>query len=147
DPEGLWELMYDATDYVGRRGLMMHAMGGIDIALWDIKGQAEGKPIHELLGGAKRDRIEAYGTIYPMGRTESEVSHQVEDAKGRLKLRNIKFAADPWWMDDVELTGKLLLAARRTLGDQGKMIVDAALSYKTAAEGLRLLPALQAAGV
>jgi L-alanine-DL-glutamate epimerase-like enolase superfamily enzyme len=43
--------MNEATDYVGRRGLVMHAIGGIDIALWDIKGQAEQKPISELLGG------------------------------------------------------------------------------------------------
>src|SRR5260370_37773535 len=27
-PEELWQLMYDATDYIGRRGLMMHAIGG-----------------------------------------------------------------------------------------------------------------------
>ena len=69
DPEGLWNLMYDATDYIGRRGLMMHAIGGIDLALWDVKGQVENKPISELLGGTHRDRVEAYGTIYPMART------------------------------------------------------------------------------
>ena len=68
DPERLWQLMYDATDYVGRRGLMMHAIGGIDLALWDIAGQAAGKPISELLGGRRRERVEAYGTIYPMAR-------------------------------------------------------------------------------
>ena len=39
NPEELWNLMYDATDYIGRRGIVMHAIGGIDLALWDIKGQ------------------------------------------------------------------------------------------------------------
>src|SRR5512134_552873 len=58
-PQELWQLMYEATDYVGRRGLVMHAMGGIDIALWDIKGQTEQIPISELLGGQHRQRIEA----------------------------------------------------------------------------------------
>src|SRR5690242_11662902 len=57
NPEELWNLMYDATDYIGRRGLVMHAIGGIDLALWDIKGQLEHKPIAELLGGAHRDRV------------------------------------------------------------------------------------------
>jgi len=48
DPE-LWQKMYDATDYVGRRGLVMHAIGGIDLALWDIRGKIKGKPVHALL--------------------------------------------------------------------------------------------------
>ena len=137
DPEALWQQMYDATDYVGRRGVAMHAIGGIDIALWDIAGQAAGKPVGELLGGIRHDRLPAYGTIYPMARTPADVARQVEDAK-RMNLRNIKFAADPWWLDDVNLTSSLLKSARKTLGDAGKIIVDAALSYRTADEGLRL---------
>jgi len=146
-PQDLWKLMYEATDYIGRRGLVMHAMGGIDIALWDIKGQAEQKPISELLGGVHRQRIEAYGTIYPMGRTVESVELQVEDALTRLRLRNIKFAADPWWMDDLDLTNQLLQAARRVLGPDRGMIVDAALSYRTAEDGLKLLPVLREAGI
>jgi len=143
DPTELWDLMYESTCYVGRRGLMMHAIGGVDIALWDIAAQARGVPIHELLGGAKRDRLEAYGTIYPMARTEQGVMQQVEDAKTRLRLRNIKFAADPWWMDDLALTQKLLRSARKALGDEGSLIVDAALAYRTATEGLKLIPILR----
>ena len=60
--------MYDATEDVGRRSLMMHAIGGIDLALWDIAGQAAGKPVSELLEGRCRERVEAYGTIYPIAR-------------------------------------------------------------------------------
>ncbi|MCU1276285.1 MAG: mandelate racemase/muconate lactonizing enzyme family protein [Bryobacterales bacterium] len=147
DPEGLWNLMYDATDYVGRRGLMMHAIGGIDLALWDIKGQIENKPVSELLGGTHHDRIQAYGTIYPMARTIDGVERQVEDALTRLRLRNIKFAADPWWMDDLDQTTRLLRAARHVLGNDRGMIIDAALSYKTAEEGLRLIPIFKEVGV
>jgi L-rhamnonate dehydratase len=142
EPEALWDLMYESTCYVGRRGLMMHAIGGVDIALWDIAAQARRVPVCELLGGAKRDRLEAYGTIYPMARTEQGVAHQVDDAKTRLRLRNVKFAADPWWMDDLATTRKLLRAARKALGDEGRLIVDAALAYQTADEGLKLLPVL-----
>ena len=146
NPRGLWDLMYDSTCYVGRRGLMMHAIGGVDIALWDIAGQMRGVPIHELLGGARRDRIEAYGTIYPMAATEAGVKRQVEEAMDRLRLRNVKFAADPWWMDDLDLTHRLLRSAREALGS-GRLIVDAALSYKTADEGLMLVPILKDVGV
>lgn len=100
-----------------------------------------------IVGGQHRQRIEAYGTIYPMGRTVESVEQQVEDALTRLGLRNIKFAADPWWMDDLDLTSQLLQAARRVLGPDRGMIVDAALSYQTAEEGLKLLPVLREAGI
>jgi len=146
NPKDLWDLMYESTCYVGRRGLMMHAIGGVDIALWDIAAQIRGVPVHELLGGARRDRIEAYGTIYPMATTEAGVKRQVEDAMARLRLRNVKFAADPWWMDDLDLTHRLLRSAREVLG-KGGLIVDAALSYKTADEGLKLVPILKDVGV
>ena len=146
DPARLWQRMYDATDYVGRRGLVMHAIGGLDLALWDLRGKIEGKPIHALLGGARRDRVPAYGTIYPMAHTPEEVRAQV--AEGQAKnLRNFKFAADPWWLDDLALTGRLLSAARAQAGDAAHLIVDAALSYRTAAEGACLIPIFRAVGL
>jgi L-alanine-DL-glutamate epimerase-like enolase superfamily enzyme len=142
DPEGLWNLMYDATDCVGRRGLVMHAIGGIDLALWDLKGKAEGKPIHELLGGKRRDRVPAYGTVYPMEKTAEGVRRQIAEGKA-MNLRSFKFAADPWWMEDLDHTAQLLGAAREAAGPEARLIVDAALSYRTAEEGLRLLPILR----
>ena len=146
DIQTLWQRMYDATDYVGRRGLVMHAIGGVDIALWDIRGKAEGKPVGELLGGIRHSRVPAYGTIYPMGRTIDAVAAQVEQAK-RMNLRHIKFAADPWWLDDVSQTDQLLRAARRVLGREGKIIIDAALSYATAEQGLTLYPTYRAIAI
>src|SRR5581483_85142 len=146
DPERLWQAMYDGTDYIGRRGLMMHAIGGVDIALWDIAGQAQGKPICELLGGAKRDRLLAYGTIYPMARAPEEVRAQIAEAR-QTNLRAFKFAADPWWMDDIALTARLLHAAREEAGPDAILIVDAALSYRTVEEGLRILPVFKEVGI
>ncbi|MBS1842372.1 MAG: mandelate racemase/muconate lactonizing enzyme family protein [Acidobacteria bacterium] len=146
DPKGLWQLMYESTDYVGRRGLVMHAIGGVDLALWDLCGKIKQQPVHALIGGAKRDRVPAYGTIYPIERTPEGVRRQVESGK-KLNLKNFKLCADPWWMDDLVLTRRLLLAARVAAGDAARLIVDAALSYRTAEEGLRLIPALLDANV
>lgn len=146
DPAALWQRMYESTDYVGRRGMTMHAIGGVDLALWDLRGKIEGKPVHQLLGGAKRDRVPAYGTIYPMAQTPEGVRAQV--AAGQAKnLRNFKFAADPWWLDDIRLTGRLLAAARDQAGDDAHLIVDAALSYRSPAEGLRLFPIFREARI
>ena len=145
--ESLWGELYHACDYVGRRGLAMHALGGLDLALWDLRGQAAGQPVHALLGGAKRTRLRAYGTIYPMARTEDGVRRQVTDALTRLHLSAVKFAADPWWMDDIAQTARLLRAARAALGPERGLIVDAALSYQTPEEGLQLYPAYREAGI
>jgi L-rhamnonate dehydratase len=146
DPEQLWHRMYESTDYVGRRGLMMHAIGGVDLALWDLRGKIENKPVHELLGSAKRERVPAYGTIYPMARTPEEVRAQVAEGQAK-KLQNFKFAADPWWLEDVAHTGRLLKAARQQAGDAAHLIIDAALSYRTAAEGARLISIFKEVGI
>jgi len=146
DPVDLWRRMYEAADYVGRRGLAMHAIGGVDLALWDLWGKMHDLPVHELIGGAKRDRLPAYGTIYPMAKTPEEVRAQV--AEGRSKnLRHFKFAADPWWLEDIPFTGRLLAAARKEAGEAAHLIVDAALSYRTADEGLRLFPVFREVGI
>jgi len=146
DPVELWHRMYETTDYVGRRGLVMHAIGGVDLALWDLKAKIEGKPVHELLGGKRLDRLPAYGTIYPMAQTPLEVRAQVADGQAK-NLRNFKFAADPWWLEDIALTGRLLAAARNQAGPDAHLIIDAALSYRTADEGLRLFPIFREVGI
>jgi L-alanine-DL-glutamate epimerase-like enolase superfamily enzyme len=143
----LWDELYAACDYVGRRGLTMHAIGGLDLALWDLRGQASGQPIHALLGGAKRHRLRAYGTIYPMGRTGEAVQRQVADCLSRLHLSAVKFAADPWWMDDIGQTGRLLKSAREVLGPDRGLIVDCALAYRTKEEALLLYPAYREVGL
>ena len=63
DVEGAWDAMYRGLIYVGRRGIGIHAISGIDIALWDIRGKALGKPVCELLGEVPRDRVRAYASM------------------------------------------------------------------------------------
>ena len=55
--------MYRGLIYIGRRGIALHAISGIDIALWDIKGKALGKPVCELIGTPQRDRVRAYASM------------------------------------------------------------------------------------
>ncbi len=57
--ERLWQLMFRGFFYPpGREKL--HALGALDMALWDIKGKALGLPVHELLGGLAREHLECY---------------------------------------------------------------------------------------
>src|SRR4051812_13806917 len=58
--EKLWHKLFRGFTYMGSRGAAVECVSAIDIALWDIRGKALGKPIYELLGGPVRDEIALY---------------------------------------------------------------------------------------
>lgn len=60
--EDVFQMLYRGSFYRGGP-VLMSAISGIDQALWDIKGKRHGVPVYELLGGAVRDRIQAYGWV------------------------------------------------------------------------------------
>ncbi len=62
--EHLWQVMYRGNFYPPGRE-KIHALGALDIALWDIKGKVLDAPVHLLLGGKARKYIECYVTAYP----------------------------------------------------------------------------------
>ena len=68
DIENHWNNMFALVNFCGFAGAEMRALSAIDVALWDIAGQALGKPIHTLLGGRSRDRIRIYNTCVGHGR-------------------------------------------------------------------------------
>src|SRR5690349_14371246 len=59
--EAIWQEAYIAWFYPPGRE-KTHALGALDLALWDIKGKALKLPVHELLGGTARDYCECYAT-------------------------------------------------------------------------------------
>jgi galactonate dehydratase len=60
--ERAWHSMYEIANYCGWAGAEMRAMSALNIALWDIVGQATGQPVHTFFGGAFRDSISVYNT-------------------------------------------------------------------------------------
>ena len=58
--EMLWIELYRNYTYLGSRGLITSVISGVNIALWDIKGKALGKPVYDLLGGPVRDSLPLY---------------------------------------------------------------------------------------
>src|SRR5262245_59519828 len=97
DVEGLWQRMYYQTNRYGRRGAAIHAISGADIALWDIRGQAEGKPIYELFGGAQRNTVRAYAS-YLFGETPEDTARLAQEAVD-LGLNAVKFGWGPFGKD------------------------------------------------
>jgi D-galactarolactone cycloisomerase len=67
EPVRIWEELYSFSRDFGQKGTYIEAISAIDIALWDISGQAAGLPIWKMLGGRFRDRVVAYATgcYYP----------------------------------------------------------------------------------
>lgn len=60
----LWQMMYRGYFYPAGRE-KVHALGALDLALWDIKGKALNTPLYDLLGGLTRSYVECYSTGYP----------------------------------------------------------------------------------
>jgi len=60
--ERLWDIMFRSSMPYGRKGLALHAISAVDLALWDILGKATGLPVYKLLGGKAREKVPCYGT-------------------------------------------------------------------------------------
>ena len=87
--ENHWHNMFRLADHWGYGGAETRAISALDIALWDIAGQASGRPIYEMLGGACRDRIRVYNT----GGGPDPVSHVTELLERGIK--HMKLGAFP----------------------------------------------------
>jgi L-rhamnonate dehydratase len=126
DVERLWQKMYRGLIYFGRRGIAVHAISGLDIALWDIKGKALGKPVYELLGTPHRDRVRAYASML-MPDTTAEVAEAVT-ALREQNFTAVKLGWGPLGQDskhDVALAA----AAKEAAGDGVEIMIDAGLGY------------------
>ena len=76
-----WFDMYNRSRDFGRKGAVMGAISGIDIALWDIAGQAYKQPVWQLLGGAHRRQVEPYATGFYRLQGQGEAERLAEEAQ------------------------------------------------------------------
>jgi L-alanine-DL-glutamate epimerase-like enolase superfamily enzyme len=129
----IWEHVYNGTrdhyalsrgrkfPILGRRGLTVSAMSGVDTALWDLKGKALGVPVVELLGGACRDTMEAYASGGWAGADKigEQLNGYIEKGFKGVKMR-------VGIMDEtVGESVKRVRAAREAIGDHIKLMTDA----------------------
>ncbi|MCE5250534.1 mandelate racemase/muconate lactonizing enzyme family protein [bacterium] len=122
----IWDKMYEGSLYYGRRGAVIHAMSGIDIALWDILGKATGKPVHTLLGGNCCQNIRAYASSL-FGDTVSETGDMAR-RYADMGFTAVKFGWEPLGSDpdnDVALVREI----RRAVGTDRDVIIDAGLVW------------------
>ena len=76
--ERLWDRCYALTRWYGRKGVALSAIGGVDIALWDIRGKVENKRVCDLLGPSARDRVQAYASGLLWKPDAAEVKEEAE---------------------------------------------------------------------
>lgn len=62
DVETIWDQMYFASQFYGRKGLVVNAISGVDLALWDLIGKLKSEPVFALLGGKVREELVFYAT-------------------------------------------------------------------------------------
>ena len=131
DTERIWQDLFALT-YTSVRGIpalarqqrpLVTAMSAIDIALWDIKGKAIGRPVHALLGGALRPRVPAYvtGFYYRDGERPDDL---VREAEMYLEhgYRTVKVKVGGLTPeDDAERVGRI----RKAVGKDVAIMLDA----------------------
>ena len=129
ETEKIWYKMYRANIYGGRRGVGIHAMSGMDMALWDIKGKALGLPVWKLLGGGFQQRIRCYASSLfgPTPRKTAELARRYRDQG----FTAVKFGWDPMGRDE-KADIALVREARRGLGDEADLMIDAGLVWDAA---------------
>jgi L-rhamnonate dehydratase len=136
ETERLWHKMYRANIYGGRRGVGLHAISGIDMALWDIKGKALGLPVWKLLGGGFHSRIRCYASSL-FGATPQQTGELARRYRDQ-GFTAVKFGWDPMGQDE-KTDIALVREARKGLGDGPDLLIDAGLVWdsKTALQRAR----------
>ncbi|MEE8045587.1 MAG: mandelate racemase/muconate lactonizing enzyme family protein [Dehalococcoidia bacterium] len=118
DIEAIWTRNYGAMRERGHpTGFYIDAIGGTDIALWDIVGKATGKPVHKLAGGRYRDKVKLYVGIN--GTDPEKVADSAEEhvgyGYGALKLHLLL---------DADGVAEIARAVRKRVGPSIMLMCD-----------------------
>jgi L-rhamnonate dehydratase len=144
-----WQRMYEGVFWPGRRGLGVHALSAVDVALHDLAGKQHGVPAYKLMGGARRERLRPYCTIYPglaRGRSVetlmAEIGRQFEAALA-AGYRAVKMEVLFYdLVTDLELA-ELIARGRRMLGDGVQMALDFGYRWRNWHDAKRVLDRIQ----
>ncbi|MCR8725389.1 mandelate racemase/muconate lactonizing enzyme family protein [Frigidibacter sp. ROC022] len=130
----LWEQIYTGTAMNGRRGMVIHAMSAIDMALWDLCGKAMGQPVHALLGGATRQSVTPYASLQPAGHSFEEyrdaLVQSALDAKalGFTAMKSEVTMNGPYahsgMREPFEKHTEVVAAVRKAVGPEITLMVD-----------------------
>src|ERR1700722_8988967 len=142
--ELIWDQLYNSSLYYGRKGIVVNAISGVDLALWDLLGKIRAEPVFQLLGGPVRDELQFYATgVRPdlaqkMGFIGGKMPLHHAPAEGEAGLReNLqelavmrqRVGSDFWLMFDCWMSLDLDYATRlaHAAGEHGLKWIEEAL--------------------
>jgi L-alanine-DL-glutamate epimerase-like enolase superfamily enzyme len=151
--ERLWQKMYTRTGLFGRRGVTIAAIGAVETALWDIAGQAAGKPVCELIWRAFcttktaveiKTHVTPYATVYPPGDTLDELRRRVGLAVTR-GFRAVKVEEWPGGFGHVNAATDAMVArtAREALGEERELLIDVQNLWTEAGQAIASIRAIE----
>ena len=118
--ERIWDILWRSSMYYGRAGVVINAISGVDMAIWDVIGNALGMPVYKLLGGATKERIPAYCT-------GNDLEQHREFGFKRLKLAIPHGPADG--REGMKKNLELVKRTRDLLGPDGDIMLDCWMSW------------------
>ena len=147
--DDLWSKIYVGTAMTGRRGAGVNAISAVDMALWDIRGKYENKPVFELMGGKKQDEVIPYASLQPVGHSFQEYKDSL--VEWATKAKDLGFRAVK---SEVTLNGpyahsglnehddkatEVVAAVRKALGPDIKLMIDVQYRWLNADEALPIV--------
>lgn len=120
DVEEIWDDLYHITSIYGRRGLVIYALSGIDLALWDICGKILDAPVYSLVTDAARLKIPAYATGTDVGYYATQGF-----AACKHPLRNGLAQEEEGFAQNLDLIAR----ARQAVGSEVELMTDIYLRW------------------
>jgi L-alanine-DL-glutamate epimerase-like enolase superfamily enzyme len=157
--EWLWQEIYHRFGRAGRRGIVLNALSGIDIALWDLLGKVAGLPVHRLLG-TYQERLPAYASagFYQEGKgldaLQLEAATAVRDGFRAFKMKVGRVPrlapgafAHTGGAEELLVAGEAadvarVAAVREALGPEPELMIDANCAW-TPEQALRFAAAVE----
>jgi D-galactarolactone cycloisomerase len=134
EPERVSEKLHQRTFWTGRGGSVTHAISGVDIALWDILGQATGQPVGRLMGGRHKEKIKPYASLIF---AEPSKLREILQAARERGFRAFKLGWGPFGRQSDALDELMIKTARETIGDDCDLMVDAGGSQQFWPHGVK----------
>ncbi|MEX2262824.1 MAG: enolase C-terminal domain-like protein [Bryobacteraceae bacterium] len=118
--ERIWDILWRSSMSYGRMGVVINAISGVDLAIWDLIGKALGLPVYKLLGGATKPRIPSYCT-------GNDLEQHIEFGYKKLKLAIPHGPADG--RDGMRKNEALVKLTRELLGPDGEIMLDCWMAW------------------
>jgi L-rhamnonate dehydratase len=118
--ERIWDILWRSTMSYGRAGVVINGISGVDLALWDLIGNALQMPVYKLLGGETKPRIPIYCT-------GNDVDQHIEAGFQRLKLAIPYGPADG--KQGMRKNVELVKTTREKLGQDGDIMLDCWMAW------------------